>query len=463
MGRALRGPRALKRKRRALPSGKALEDAWGSAAGGASGCGSVSDTLFGMQDLFDPAHHEALTVQAWHPDSAQRAIERICAAAEREFDEREGSWPLHPQDDPAQPGARSLNLYWGATGAVWALCHLATAGAVRLGRDYTRWIEHYPNRVREEAAGEPHGSASYLFGESSALLLAWLHTRRSGLADRLHAVVQGNRHNTANEPLWGNAGTVLAAIRMAESGDGERWGRLVAQSLDALVQDMVVDPEIGTSVWLQDLYGTRCRYLGAGHGLVGNAYAVLRGARHLDADTVRGVEQRVLETLSATALHARLDAGDAGVELINWHAMVDRGYVAARQARGARPYVQDCHGAPGIVCRLAGVPRAKAWDALLRGAGELTWHAGPLAKGPSLCHGTAGSAMACLKLWRRFAEPVWLQRARLLALHAAEQVEAARARHGQGRHSLWTGDMGVACVLWNCIAEDDRFPTLDHF
>jgi hypothetical protein len=28
---------------------------------------------------------------------------------------------------------------------------------------------------------------------------------------------------------------------------------------------------------------------------------------------------------------------------------------------------------------------------------------------------------------------------------------------------LWTGDLGVACVLWNCIVEGDRFPTLDHF
>jgi hypothetical protein len=48
-------------------------------------------------------------------------------------------------------------------------------------------------------------------------------------------------------------------------------------------------------------------------------------------------------------------------------------------------------------------------------------------------------------------------------LHAAGQVEAVRARHGQGRNSLWTGDLGVACALWNCVTGDDRFPTLDHF
>lgn len=416
-----------------------------------------------MQELFDPARHEALTVQAWSPERAQRAIERICAAAEDEFDEREGSWLLHPQDDPVQPGARSLNLYWGATGVVWALGHLATAGAVRLRRDYTRWIERYPDGLREEAAGEQHGSASYFFGESAALLLAWMQTRRGDLADRLHAVVQGNQHNSANEPLWGNAGTVLAAIRMAEAGDGDRWGQLVSQSIDALLRDMVVDPEIGTWIWQQDLYGRRCRHLGAGHGLAGNAYAFLRGASQVDASLVRSVEQRVLETLSATALHAGLDGADDETVLINWHVLVDQELVAAWQAKGGRPLVQDCHGAPGIVCRLAGVPRSAPWDALLRGAGELTWRAGPLAKGPSLCHGTAGSAMACLKLWRRFSDPVWLERARRLALHAAEQVELARARHGRGRHSLWTGDLGVACLLWNCIVGDDRFPTLDHF
>lgn len=416
-----------------------------------------------MQALFDPARHEALTVQAWSPDLAQRAIERICKSAEDEFDERDGSWRLHPSDDPPQPGARSLNLYWGATGAVWALHHLATAGAVELERDYTRWIERYPDGLRAETAHEEHGSASYLFGESAALLLAWLQTRRSEFADRLHAVVQGNQHNSVQEPLWGNSGTVLAAIRMAEAGAGDRWGPLVSQSLDALMQDMVIDPDTGTWIWQQDMYGHRCRHLGGGHGLAGNAYAFLRGANHVDASGLRRLEQRVLETLSATALRAGPDATDAGPMLINWPVAADKEIIAAWQAKGRLPLVQDCHGAPGIVCRLAGVPRSEPWDSLLRGAGELTWHAGPLAKGPSLCHGTAGSAMACLKLWRRFAEPLWLERARRLALHAAEQVEAARARHGQGRHSLWTGDLGVACVLWSCIVGDDRFPTLDHF
>jgi hypothetical protein len=204
------------------------------------------------------------------------------------------------------------------------------------------------------------------------------------------------------------------------------------------------------------------------------AFAALRGAGHVDAGLVRTVllpdpdtdlriERRALETLSATAAHAKFDAPEGDVALVNWHVLVDKERIAAWLAKGDKPLVQDCHGAPGIACRFAGVPRSVPWDRLLRAAGELTWHAGPLAKGPSLRHGTSGSAIACLKLWRRFADPIWLDRARLLTLHAAAQVEVARTRHGRGRNSLWTGDMGVACVLWNCIAGDDRFPTLDHF
>lgn len=417
-----------------------------------------------MHDLFDPARHEPLAAAPWHPDLARSAIARICRAADTAFDEATGSWLLHPRDDPPQPGARSLNFYWGAAGVVWALLHLQAAGAVPpLQRDYTRWITRYPDGVRQEAAGEQHGSASYLFGESAPLLLAWLHTREPAWADRLHAVVQSNLHNPANEPLWGNAGTLLAAIRMAEAGAGAHWQPLVQDGVDALLQDMAPDPDTGTWTWHQDLYGHRTRYLGAGHGLAGNAYAAWRASGLAAAKTVTTVLDRTWQTLAATALSAAPPAGHAADELVNWHALTDSERIALWLANGRRPLVQDCHGAPGIVCRLAGTPRSEASDRLLRGAGELTWFAGPLAKGPSLCHGTAGSAMACLKLWRHFGEPLWLERARALALHAAGQVEAARGEHGQGRHSLWTGDLGVACVLWNCVVEDDRFPTLDHF
>ena len=40
-------------------------------------------------------------------------------------------------------------------------------------------------------------------------------------------------------------------------------------------------------------------------------------------------------------------------------------------------------------------------EELLLAGGELTWAAGPLAKGSNLCHGTGGNGYAFLKLSRR--------------------------------------------------------------
>jgi hypothetical protein len=149
------------------------------------------------------------------------------------------------------------------------------------------------------------------------------------------------------------------------------------------------------------------------------------------------------------------------VPVANWHPITERERIAAALAAGER--ARWCRIATAHRASSAAWPRPPPqWDALLRAAGEMTWIAGPLAKGPSLCHGTAGNAMACLKLWQRFGEPLWLERARRLAMHAAGQVEAGARPHGQGRHSLWTGDLGVACVLWNCVRGDARLPTLDH-
>lgn len=417
-----------------------------------------------LSDLYDPGRHEALMHAAWSCDAAHAAIGRICAAAEREFDGAEGGWLLHPKDDPPAPGARSVNAYWGATGVMWALRDLAAQGAVASVRDYTPWIEGLPERARLEAAGEQHGAASYLFGESAPLLLAWQTTRRADIADRLHDLVRGNLHNSAHEPLWGNGGTLLPAIAMVEAdlptAERARWQALVHDGAQALLDDMVREPEDGHWLWRQGLYGRVRHHLGAGHGLAGNAYPVLRAAGLVDATVVGTVLQRCFDTLSATALQAVTSGLDGGVPVANWHPITEHERIAAALAARQRPLVQDCHGAPGIVCRLASAP--VSWDTLLRAAGEMTWIVGPLAKGPSLCHGTAGSAMACLKLWERFAEPLWLERARQLAMHGAAQVEQDRARLGQGRHSLWTGDLGVACLLWNCVRGAACFPMLDR-
>jgi hypothetical protein len=126
--------------------------------------------------------------------------------------------------------------------------------------------------------------------------------------------------------------------------------------------------------------------------------------------------------------------------------------------------VQWCHGAPGVVISLAGLARDDAeLAALLLSAGELTWTAGPLAKGAGLCHGTAGNGFAFLKLFELTQDERWLARARSFARHALLQVERSWSEYGHGRYSLWTGDVGVAVYASQCISATADMPTIDYW
>ena len=183
-------------------------------------------------------------------------------------------------------------------------------------------------------------------------------------------------------------------------------------------------------------------------------FPALRAAAYIDNTFLHAFAERALAFLLATALRD----GD----FVNWWPSVPRNPTSSKP-----PFLQDCHGAPGLLSRLttwpAGVPSSDAWDELLRQAGELTWHAGPINKGVAFCHGSAGSAHAFLKLFERTGEQIWLDRARAFAMHGIKQAERDRALHGQGRHTLWSGDLGMSCVLWDCITGRPGFPTLDTF
>jgi hypothetical protein len=404
-----------------------------------------------MTALFDPARHEPLTSNPWREETAREAIQRIADASLAAFEPGLG-WPMHPLDDPEAPGQRNHSLYFGSGGVVWALEHLARAGVIERRHDFADFAAAIVDLNHADLEGAEHGTQSYLLGDAGLQLLQWTLAPDGALADRLFETVRSNLHNPVREALWGSPGTVLAAIHMAEATGQPRWVDLVREALQIIFDEMQTDAHAGGHwVWLQDLYGRKAVLLGAGHGFVGNVYPALRAAAMLEPAWVAAFTERALQTLTATALH------DDGA--INWRPSVDVPGTPVTKL----PLVHDCHGAPGVVCRLAGAPRTAAWDALLIGAGELTWRAGPLVKGPSLCHGTAGSGMAMLKLWQRSGDELWLRRARALGMHALEQVERHRAQYGMARHSLWTGDLGVACFLWNCVQGEAAFASLDVF
>jgi len=102
-------------------------------------------------------------------------------------------------------------------------------------------------------------------------------------------------------------------------------------------------------------------------------------------------------------------------------------------------------------------------ESLFAAGGELAFAAGPLTKGPNLCHGTGGNGILFLKLYQRTGDAKWLQRARAFAMHGIEQYRRLKAEYGQGWFSLWTGDLGFAIYLYQCITEESGFPTMDFF
>jgi len=233
-----------------------------------------------------------------------------------------------------------------------------------------------------------------------------------------------------NELMYG-AGGALVAARLLDDDETARG------AIARLWSTWSFDSELRACIWTQVHKERPSRYLGFAHGLAGNAYALLRAAALQSREHQTELMQRVVETLERTALRDG--------KLVNWPP-----------APGDPPEdlrVQWCHGAPGIVCALAGAPAQPELDGLLLAAGELTWEAGPLRKSACLCHGTAGNGWAFLKLHRRTRDRKWLDRARRFAMHAVEQRTGGRG--------LYEGDLGVALYLRACIEVDDRWPLLD--
>jgi hypothetical protein len=229
--------------------------------------------------------------------------------------------------------------------------------------------------------------------------------------ERLAELIAANAEDERRELMWGSAGTILAAREL---------GIDVSESVGWLRDQRDAD-----GLWTQHLYGRTLRFLGPAHGFAGCVLAL--GGVDDVSETVR-----------------RFGVMKDG--LANWPAVAGHGLDEIR--------TQWCHGAPGIVATLA--PFLDE-DTAFAG-GELTWLAGPLGKGASLCHGTAGNGYAFLALFELTQDEVWLARARAFAMHALAQIEQARITYEQGRYSLWTGDPGTALFLADCVEGTNRPP-----
>jgi len=398
--------------------------------------------------LFDPSRHAALTNATWDPAVARAAIREIVDDAVGRFDPQ-AYWPSHPQEDGLPDG--NASPYMGAAGVLWALDFLERQGAAEHRLDVAAQLPKLLDTVRQQYAFLSQLSKmdprhpSWLFGDPLVLLMM-IRAGTTHAADELHARIADHLDLPVLELMYGFAGAMLATLFAAELTGEVRWRALYAAQAERLLADLH-DGDCGP-LWTFELGGREITFLGPVHGFAGNMLALLRGWDWLtDAQQAR-VRQAVPATLVANA-----ERGEAGV---NWPAGVSDSRLPL--------LVQYCHGAPGIVTALADAQVADATTLeLLRGGGELAWWAGPLAKGSNLCHGTGGNGFAFLKLHQLTGEPIWLHRARAFAMTAIDQCRAARAEHGRGRYSLWTGDIGLACYLHEVLRGSARFPTVDVF
>jgi hypothetical protein len=395
--------------------------------------------------LYERARHEPLADVAWNEAYARAWIERIADDADARFSS-ERLWPPHPLDqDGDVRGEPSTTPYFGAAGVIWALDALARAGFAKRRRDWSALIPPLAERNAREVERMGWGAESLLMGRSGVALLDYRLAPDEARAERVAESVARNADHPSNELMWGVPGTLHAALAMHQATGEHRWIDLFAAGAASLRASFHRQADARCRLWTQQLYGDADRLLGAAHGFAGGASAIVRGIALLDDASRCAWTDDIVETLRRTV---RRDGRFA-----NWPPEF-------RRAEPGKMLVHWCHGAPGMIACVAAL-RDERLDAILAAAGELVWSAGPLAKGPGLCHGTAGNGFAFLKLYRRSGDARWLERARAFAMHAIAQSDDHAKRYRERRYSLWTGDPGVAVYVAACIEASDGLPMLD--
>ncbi|MEE1656926.1 LanC-like protein [Microvirga sp. CF3062] len=402
--------------------------------------------------LFDPDRHQHLDIGGWDADRACDTIERIVSDARRAFTPK-GLWKIHPNDQEGDEEGPHTSLYFGAAGVIWGLNHLVSEGAASTGPSFAEYLPEIQNRNRSmleskawrELLGSAWQTRSWLLGDAGILFTQWKITRSEAVLSSLAEAIAENTEDPSLELMWGAPGTMLAALDMYRHSGSTFWKDLYCAGARALEASFHYDERLGAHIWTQNLYGRVGQYLGPVHGYAGNVHVLLKGRDLIGDAQWASLSSQIARTLEVTAVKSSYG--------VNWPSR------AQPNRDGAPLLLQHCHGAPGMVTALSGLK--EPIDELLLGGGELTWKAGPLKKGPGLCHGTAGNAFAFLKLFERTGDTIWLDRARRFAMHAIMQSDAEAAYLGCRRFSLWTGDIGLACFLWECVRGSARFPTVD--
>ncbi|MFQ3248191.1 MAG: lantibiotic modifying enzyme [Arenicella sp.] len=400
--------------------------------------------------LFDASRHESLTKKAWDQNIVQNEISSIIDDIDRSL--LPGAcWPTHPLDAESYPRiGPKWAAYAGAAGAIHGLQILGRYGYEV--NDLSGLLETvYQSFLKSpDVSVEP----GLQIGELGILMPAILaQQENSELSRRVIRCMEATIDLPLYEITSGQSGMMHAALALYRKTGESHWKDLYLKGAKSLMDNWSHDTDTGEWLWQSQVFGPKRHYYGACHGLAGNANILLQGADLLPADYAEIIMKRTIATLKISVKRE--------ANLANWSLCTKPDI--------DKLLVQWCHGAAGIVTAMAGAPEidlddSKQLDRLLEETGELIWQAGPLVKGSNICHGTSGNGYAFLYLFRRWGNSLWLDRARKFAMHSIDQCNKDRLRFGQGRFTLWTGDVGLAIYLDHCLyPERAVIPGLDLF
>lgn len=392
--------------------------------------------------LYTPGRHLPYTAYPWNESHVRETICGILYRTREGFDPVERLWPIHPNDAHEGAPRFSTLFYFGAAGVLWAVRELAEFAQIE--PDLPSIDEVLAQHLRYQDLNPD----SPFCGELGVRFVKQVLAPSTENSSALKPLIRRAAGNSCREILYGGPGALAMAHLLWRSGDNS-YRDLCIEAARQILAQREMDESSGAQVWTQQLGGQR-KFIGAAHGSVGNFGVLIRALRDLG------------ETSSVQEL-----IGDAE-KFLRTHALVDGGLANWRRGADGTEYssltvVHWCHGATGIVTDLSGCISATAspiMDDLFSKAANLVWRAGPLEKGVSLCHGTAGSGLACLKMFERSRDKVWLERARGLAMFAVEQYQSGLSKFGQTRFSLWTGDLGLAIFLRDVLNERGTLPGL---
>lgn len=394
--------------------------------------------------LYDPERHLPYSSYSWNEVSVRETICDILNRTREGFDPTVGLWPIHPNDGREGGPRFSTFFYYGAAGVLWAVRDLANFAQIE---------SHLPSidgvLAYHLQQGNSHPDSAFC-GELGIRFVKQVLAPSADNSAALKLLIHRAARNTCREILFGGPGALAMAHLLWRRGD-ESYRDLCAETARQILAQRELDEASGAQVWTQQI-GNPMKFIGAAHGSVGNFGVLIRALR--DLGELSTVQELIGDAEKFLLARAIVDENSA-----NWPRGADGTDYSSLLV------VHWCHGATGIVTDLSeciSANESPKLDDLFLKATNLVWKAGPLKKGVSLCHGTAGSGLACLKMFLRTRDQVWLDRARGLAMFAIAQYRSDLEKFGQARFSLWTGDLGLAIFLRDVLKEQATLPGIDQ-